>query len=750
MPGFQFPTQNERQQLLKQLREMEQPYTDSQLYKNYQESLARLEACMDELCAVNEKGICDPLTREAGEDLLKLMIRTAEAGETFLGSLEDQEKSLKTPVPGMVNKLQGIMARDFAALMSYDVRNPQSLPEIIEKARTQTVDLNGYKLSTVGNMQSSRIPMTLTNAQNEVRRGMFTKASYVTNVSEFKQVLENAKQYCSPEGREELDKVLDNYRDYLVKNKVQRRDGTLIRSDDSEEHVVGMFNRHLGSTFGRHSYPLEPKQIQTFLHKFCGIKTRKLSPEAIQSMAEGFASFRGNIGRDISNWNLELKDGVRVDSRNSCMSAVAGMLGVSHLIARSRNMNFTDENGNVVEGTFMDYGKGLDLSEHPYLFRHLSSNPFKKKGQLMKQLADLNIVDYLCMNVDRHQGNMLYQVDSKGNLIGVQGIDNDSSFGKRNVAHHDLKSLKIISESMARRVGRLTPEMLKFSLRGKGLSAEEMEAAAKRLTILKAQIQKKKIRVVSDEEMSKLDFKDLKPEKYGSNTFETVDQFIKDAKRNGLISQGAFVPFQGYSTPSLTAIPTLGRKGTVGGMEDTLRKVAVLTTTKPTGLIAKIRGQSQNFTDLENAAKAGRALFEQMSASDKIDMKAMLNEPEAKPVLESARATFADISEKAAKYLNGKLEERGVDTLEELRGKNPHEQAHIDYAIRALKLVDEFNAHLEGPKNEKERGEKTSASELREMEQRKKLWKDMSTEDRQDMEKELSGEKVENGPALGL
>ena len=57
-----------------------------------------------------------------------------------------------------------------------------------------------------------------------------------------------------------------------------------------------------------------------------------------------------------------------------------------------------------------------------------------------------------------------------------------------------------------------------------------------------------------------------------------------------------------------------------------------------------------------------------------------------------------------------------------LVGKNPHEQAHIDYAKNALKLVEEYNAHLDGPANEKEREEMMSAYELRELQQRKEAY----------------------------
>ena len=96
----------------------------------------------------------------------------------------------------------------------------------------------------------------------------------------------------------------------------------------------------------------------------------------------------------------------------------------------------------------------------------------------------------------------------------------------------------------------------------------------------------------------------------------------------------------------------------------------------------------------------------------------MLTEIDVKEVLDTSYETFNQLWEKADAYLKYKRKEKGVASLEELVGKNPHEQAHIDYAKNALKLVEEYNAHLDGPANEKEREEMMSAYELRELQQR--------------------------------
>lgn len=50
----------------------------------------------------------------------------------------------------------------------------------------------------------------------------------------------------------------------------------------------------------------------------------------------------------------------------------------------------------------------------------------------LKSLVDIQILDFVCMNIDRHLGNMMFQFEGEGTknprFVGVQGIDNDLSF----------------------------------------------------------------------------------------------------------------------------------------------------------------------------------------------------------------------------------------------------------------------------------------------------------------------------------
>jgi hypothetical protein len=166
-------------------------------------------------------------------------------------------------------------------------------------------------------------------------------------------------------------------------------------------------------------------------------------------------------------------------------------------------MKLIQADGTEVEGTFMAEAKGLDpgnLNEEAEGIDHKamsSKNPEEKQAiaKGMKSLADLQVLDYLCGNVDRHGNNMLYQFTQGKKFCGAQGIDNDCALGnlRPDTGDHEkelcsLYEMRAISEPMARLVERLTPDELRFCLRGFSLSETELDAACFRLNALKERL----------------------------------------------------------------------------------------------------------------------------------------------------------------------------------------------------------------------------------------------------------------------
>ena len=226
--------------------------------------------------------------------------------------------------------------------------------------------------------------------------------------------------------------------------------------DDPPEVILGAF-----LAFG---YSVREKKGNRKLHgneirqmlKLCNVKEERIPDNAIDVLTEGLNKLIGNAANNILTANLELPEGSRLDHRNN----------------------------------------------------------------VIRSLADLQIIDYLCLNEDRHPGNLMYQVNQEGIITGIQGIDNDSSFGRRRCGQVENSALKVISKTMADKVKKLSPEMLRFALRGRGLSDEEVTAAVDRLSDLKKLIRNKTVRTVRDDKFNELSNDQMFP--------TDKDRFISD------------------------------------------------------------------------------------------------------------------------------------------------------------------------------------------------------------------------------
>ena len=614
-----------------------------------------------------------------------------------------------------------MLAKDFQTISRYDPTHPTYLSVLQEHTRTKTIDLKDQNIKTLGNAQSSRIPMTFRGANGEMRSGVFTKASYVEVKAPFLQQLERAKAQCGPEGAAELDSFLSKARDYHVRMKSKKRDGNSMK-DISDDFMAGYVLHKLKlSRKEHHSSTVKPAHVKEYMQKV-GVNVDQIPKEAFKTLADGLGKMAEKPGYAINGYGLELKDGQRLDNRNSAMSAVADLLGAGYLLARSNNMRFVDERGEVTEGTFMDYGKGLDLVEDEFSIDHLNNHPLDNKAtynQALKSIADLQILDALCLNVDRHQGNVMYRVDKKGNFVGLQGIDNDSSFGPRDINIDDVMDMRVISRSMADKIKTLTPEMLKFTLRGRGLSEDEIKAAGDRLNTIKEGIKFGMLKVVQDQEFSQLSQNDLVP-KRDDNLFSMALRQVNHAAEKRRQYQRPFVPLQSENPPHLTDVAATGRKLTVGGLTDLQDKVSLLLRNEKTGFkvedLSGVRGSSDEFKDMVEAARMVDHAGEFLRQNDPETMGRslmMLDDPKAQKTVKVYNNVFMNLREKTTEYLGKKMKDRHAESLDVLKGKNDYEQARIDYAKKLLAVTDEYLKIRDEPLTEAEREERSRLMEFR-------------------------------------
>lgn len=423
------------------------------------------------------------------------------AGEKYLGNVweaiqaqsgEKKGYSMKKGAPAIVNTLQGILASDLRALAHCDPSLGLSLPEVLESSRTKVVVLGDEEMDRVAGNSNSRIPLSIRRPDGTEYRGVFTKAVHTRIGASIQEALKATEDEIeSQAGKAEFRSLMDKLRVWFQKTNP----GKSVQGGD-----VGLFllavERFTSLGTGRGGYQGRPSFAWNSFRREIGLNTELVDDEVMRRFAKRAVDLRYKHTAEIIGLvDLRLPEGSRLDSRNSAMSAAAELLGVPRLLARATDMRFMDDKGRVQEGTVMDFGKGLDLMRDRTLFEQVADQPFAGEGtKALRQLADLQILDYLCGNVDRHAGNLLYETYEKGEIIGIQGIDNDASFGhfaelkQTNNRLPAVSDMNCVSKSMADTILKLDPTQLRFMLRGRSLAERELDYAVKRLNDMKTAI----------------------------------------------------------------------------------------------------------------------------------------------------------------------------------------------------------------------------------------------------------------------
>lgn len=277
------------------------------------------------------------------------------------------------------------------------------------------------------------------------------------------------------------------------------------------------------------------------------LQQNRNNQEFLASLADFRKTFKAvGIPSSINHNQLGIKDGSELAYRNCAMTAVSKALGFDCL-ADSYKVNISD-NGKITEGVFMEKAKGVDfVNMADWETRDkILTNGFNDK-RFLKSISDLQVLDYICGNVDRHEGNLFYKIDENNKICGVIGIDNDSSFGTKIKEPNQFQNMlmpidfmKAIDQKTAEKVNKLTGEQLKGILSPFNLSKDEINASITRLNQLKTAIKLNDkvggIKTFTDKdwENSKLDDLAYHGEKAKrNNTYSTIVDRIDKMKRGG-------------------------------------------------------------------------------------------------------------------------------------------------------------------------------------------------------------------------
>ena len=187
--------------------------------------------------------------------------------------------------------------------------------------------------------------------------------------------------------------------------------------------------------------------------------------------------------------------------RNVATSRIAELLGLENLVAKSRTVDILDQaTGQTIRGNLMDQAEGKEYSKVENAITENKIDP-----GFIRDLTNLQVLDILCGQVDRHRNNMLYKTDDQGTVIGVQGIDNDGAFGtntdvasaknpyRKDLRVFDPETLEMIipfmDDGLATRIEQLDSATIRYVLKDL-LTDEEIEATGKRLDLLQKGIKK--------------------------------------------------------------------------------------------------------------------------------------------------------------------------------------------------------------------------------------------------------------------
>ncbi len=216
---------------------------------------------------------------------------------------------------------------------------------------------------------------------------------------------------------------------------------------------------------------------------------------------------------------MDLQDGIKSDlkmnkntgagQRNALTSNLAEYFGCGDVIAFSEKMNLkVMENGKEVvkKGIMMMPAQGEDhghvgpdsnsakLNKLNVCYSQQEEAEGKNAGHLIKEIASLQFLDLICGNTDRHSNNFFLKFDEQGRLSGVQGIDNDTSFGSEmnieNLGHSvEYENLRIIPKTMADAVMNTDKNVFYFMLQGYGLSLQEAKTVTRRFETIRKQLE---------------------------------------------------------------------------------------------------------------------------------------------------------------------------------------------------------------------------------------------------------------------
>ncbi len=475
----------------------------------------------------NDMGNYVPMTKEEYQDIREQYNRCLEFFKDLPQGTENQP---------LYRKLGTLLTRNSSAL---NALSPDALPplaDVLVGASVQVEEL--YETSgdnTIGNKLSSREALEYTDENGQIHRGFFTEDKRVRTRRE--DFLDIMRPYAR-----EYPEYLPVFARILEKKDTEDWFADAVYSLNHDRDGVENYKGFVRDLLNEQNLLIEisDKLDEVMI---------KLGRECEQK--RNFYSILKVSG---------IEEGSKIAKRAAAMTDVAIALDRKDLLAGSQRITIK-RGDKKVSGVFME-AANLDSVDRTKL---TDDNPYYKleekefnKPEVLKSAAELQILDYLCANTDRHRNNFFIRTDNTDpknpKIVGLQGIDNDNSFGTlTNGGVMQLakeKNLKVITVDLANKILSMDTSDMERILKPYRFSEKETQAACTRLYLLQSMIRRgehqkdekltfdesgrlvtseNEIRIIRDDEWSMLSLASLSPEKKGErNLFQHIDSNRKE------------------------------------------------------------------------------------------------------------------------------------------------------------------------------------------------------------------------------
>jgi hypothetical protein len=288
---------------------------------------------------------------------------------------------------------------------------------------------------------------------------------------------------------------------------------------------------------------------------------------------------------------------------------------------------------------------------------------------------------------------------------------------------------------MAKKIAAMTPEMLKFTLRGRGLTEEEIQAGCQRLTELqgaireakqaktiddvKAADREHKLSIMKPEDLKNIHINELPETKYAlfHNVRVQLHNRMQEAREAGYQFVHGALEQEKNKTPNLTEVSTTERVYAAGGIADSMSAMDRALKNEVTGFqvggLSRFLHSSGKWRSMisavKDATKAAKAINKAIGKDKEYLTR---DDPKVRQQLEKANRAMEKVRKANEEYLQRKMREKHVNTPEELvgRGKHDYEQKRIDYALKLRKSIQAYR-ELQDPQNQKAQEKQVAVTE---------------------------------------